>query len=642
MAGLGSGSFGLANNVTQNKSYMHMKLTDSAFKSIEEYLRIKQNSAASPKISFRGSEGEIIIPCRNNGTSKFSFTFQPIQESGGPQGSFEFIKQFSPRTLESLGPMVARLWIHAKDDTYEKTRKSMENAQKQGKMNCVKEVTNAAANPFVRQRPSHGKMNMVAPHKKKDIMGEQISSKFSSNNSTSPHRHQSGGTTGPPSNTSKPRPPPPPTVNGRNNNPDLVRRPLRERIIQLLAVKNYKKLELINRLHSDGIKEKDRRQMNSVLLSVSHVKENLHHLSRHLWSEVLEDWPFYTEKEKEAVKRKKPQQILSASDSNHSPTSAPPLSPSSEPQGVKRPHEEQLDPTAKRPRGGRWNGSSKSFRRKDESFPVSNEDKSEPHSDSWVSSKPKSTTPSSVLEHRQEARNGRHNNHHHNHRDSGSRGSLTNGTSNNLAANAITNTSTTSATITTSPARKPSSTSPLNQGSSPHSHHHLNGLHSHHNNHHHSSGSHSPINGVTSNLTNGHANHHSRTNGHVTPPDSSPDSLSGEDSPPAYLRNYTSIVSSDQRSRYKADFNRQYQEYLKLHSFIEERTRPFTDLEEQLRNETHGSEEYNTIRSRILRQYEATQQDHDFQKKKKRYNYLHEKLTHIKRLVRDYDANTHS
>lgn len=49
-----------------------------------------------------------------------------------------------------------------------------------------------------------------------------------------------------------------------------------------------------------------------------------------------------------------------------------------------------------------------------------------------------------------------------------------------------------------------------------------------------------------------------------------------------------------------------------------------------------------TIRTRILRQYEATQQDHDYQKKKKRYNYLHEKLTHIKRLVRDYDANTHS
>ena len=52
-------------------------------------------------------------------------------------------------------------------------------------------------------------------------------------------------------------------------------------------------------------------------------------------------------------------------------------------------------------------------------------------------------------------------------------------------------------------------------------------------------------------------------------------------------------MSADQRSRYKADFNRQYQEYLKLHSFIEERTRPFTDLDEQLKNETIGSEEYN-------------------------------------------------
>lgn len=41
MAGLGCGSFGLSNNVTQNKSYVHVKLTDSAFRAIEDYLRIK-------------------------------------------------------------------------------------------------------------------------------------------------------------------------------------------------------------------------------------------------------------------------------------------------------------------------------------------------------------------------------------------------------------------------------------------------------------------------------------------------------------------------------------------------------------------------------------------------------------------------
>lgn len=60
-----------------------------------------------------------------------------------------------------------------------------------------------------------------------------------------------------------------------------------------------------------------------------------------------------------------------------------------------------------------------------------------------------------------------------------------------------------------------------------------------------------------------------------------------------YFRNYTTIVSASQRTRYKAEFNRQYQEYLKLHSFIEERSRSFTELEEQLNNEVVGSDEYN-------------------------------------------------
>lgn len=54
---------------------------------------------------------------------------------------------------------------------------------------------------------------------------------------------------------------------------------------------------------ADGILEKDRRLMTSVLNSVSQVKENIHHLSRHLWAEVREDWPFYTDMEKEVVRR---------------------------------------------------------------------------------------------------------------------------------------------------------------------------------------------------------------------------------------------------------------------------------------------------------------------------------------------------
>nr|XP_045614848.1 RNA polymerase II elongation factor Ell-like isoform X2 [Procambarus clarkii] len=607
MAGLGCGSFGLSNNVTQNKSYIHVKLTDSAFRAIEDYIRIK-NTTASPKISFRGNEGEIEIPGRNNGGSKFAFSLQSVQDPDGPQGSFEFIKQFGTRELESLGPMVGKVMVQAKDDSYEKTRLSMENAKIKNQMNCVKEVKANASNPFVRTRsfPAKKSSTLVVPPPKKEVVAELPSNnRYTQNTSSSPHRTHSGGTAGNNPPAGKPPPPPPPSnVTAKKNNPELFRRPLRERIIQLLAVKNYRKPEILNRLYNDGVKEKDKRLVTSVLNSVSQVKENIHHLSRHAWTEVKEDWPFYTEEEKEIVKRLKPQTLTPPSgDSGQSPTSTLPLSPSSSSHGVKRPHEEPLDPTVKRPRGSRWTGT-KSRRESSR-----NETRSNTNEEPIIHSDNKPNVLNSCSNSKQVS-NGRH--HHQDDRPQ------INGT--------------------TSPSRKPSSTSPISQGSP---RHRLNGIHSHH-----TSGNHSPINGVTNGLTNGHGNPYHRTNGHTrlepSTPNSSPDSHhGGEDTESDYQKNYTTIVSVEQRSQYKADFNKQYQEYLLLHGFIQERTQPFTNLEERLRNETLGSDEYNTIRAQILSKYEATQQDHEFQQKKKRYTYLHEKLAHIKKLVREYDA-THS
>ncbi|KAK8727748.1 hypothetical protein OTU49_009445, partial [Cherax quadricarinatus] len=553
---------------------------------------------------------EIQIPGRNNGGSKFAFSLQSIQDPDGPQGSFEFIKQFGSRALESLGPMVGKVWIQAKDDSYEKTRQSMENAKIKNQMNCVKEVKTNSSSPFVRQRsfPVKKSSTLVVPPPKKEVVAELPSNnRYNQNTSNSPQRTHTGGTVGntPPAGKPPPPPPPPSTVTAKKSNPDLVRRPLRERIIQLLAVKNYRKPEILNKLYSDGVKEKDRRQMTSVLNSVSQIKENIHHLARHLWSEVKEDWPFYTEKEKEVVKRMKPQSLTPPSgDSGQSPTSTHSLSPSSSSQGVKRPHEETIDPTVKRARGSRWTGT-KSRRENSRSETRSS---SNLELNTQPDNKPNSYSLNSCSNNKQVS-NGRH------HQDERPQ---INGT--------------------TSPNRKPSSTSPISQGSP---RHHLNGLHTHH-----TSGNHSPINGVTNGLTNGHGNPHHRTNGHTrldpSTPNSSPDShYGGEEMQPEYQKNYSTIVSVEQRSRYKADFNEQYQEYLELHGFIQERTQPFSNLEERLKNETHGSVEYNDIRAQILTKYEATQQDQEFQRKKKRYTYLHEKLAHIKKLVREYDA-THS
>ncbi|XP_064102201.1 RNA polymerase II elongation factor Ell-like [Macrobrachium nipponense] len=600
MAGLGCGSYELSNNITQSKSYLHVKLTDSAFNAIEDYLRIK-NSAASPKIAFRNHEGEIQIPCsRNNVTAHFSFSLQSILDHDGPQGSFEFIKQSGDRGLASIGPLLGKLRIQAKDDTYDNARISMEKANQKNMLKCVKEVKTNSDSPFVRQRSNYVKKppssKVVGLPQREPTAELHSNNRFS--NSNSPHGSHSSGTLGV-APTNKPRPPPPPSnPNGKICNPDLMKKPLRERVIQLLAIKSFRKPQLIERLHTEGLKEKDKRQVTCVLNSVSQAKDNIYHLSKHLWSEVKEDWPFYSEEEREAVRRNRPQGLVNNS---HSPHSTPSLSPSTNSssagmpstssQGLKRTLEETFDPTVKRVRPSRYMSSRL---RKPEA---------KVESEKWKESKQSSSVPN-----HQPDTNHLTNGHHPGEEQYGMNGALSPGT------NSLSN----------------PSTSPLIQNSP---RHRLNGTIN--------SGTHSPINSLSNGLTNGHNPPH-ETNGHSrvgqSTPSSSPDTNGGDEGP-AYLRNYTTIVSPDQRSRYKADFNREYQEYQQLHNYVERRTRMFSQLDENLRNEPLGSEGYNKLRAQIINLYNTTKSDTDFQRKQERYNYLHEKLTHIKTLVREYDQD---
>lgn len=52
-----------------------------------------------------------------------------------------------------------------------------------------------------------------------------------------------------------------------SNNP-VSQRPLRDRIIHLLALKPYKKLEVLGRLQRDGINQKDRNSLGTTLQQV--------------------------------------------------------------------------------------------------------------------------------------------------------------------------------------------------------------------------------------------------------------------------------------------------------------------------------------------------------------------------------------
>lgn len=107
---------------------------------------------------------------------------------------------------------------------------------------------------------------------------------------------------------------------------------------------------------------------------------------------------------------------------------------------------------------------------------------------------------------------------------------------------------------------------------------------------------------------------------------------------PDYLLKYPAISSSEQRQSYKNDFNAEYSEYRSLHARIEQITRRFTQLDAQLRQLSQGSEEYETTRGQILQEYRKIKKTNtNYSCEKRRCEYLHRKLAHIKRLIAEYD-----
>ena len=57
----------------------------------------------------------------------------------------------------------------------------------------------------------------------------------------------------------------------------------------------------------------------------------------------------------------------------------------------------------------------------------------------------------------------------------------------------------------------------------------------------------------------------------------------------SYTLQYRTIVSGEQRSRYKEDFNSQYNEYRNLHKAIDKVSKRFSHLEEELRQQDEGT-----------------------------------------------------
>ncbi|KAK4815559.1 hypothetical protein QYF61_003651 [Mycteria americana] len=114
--------------------------------------------------------------------------------------------------------------------------------------------------------------------------------------------------------------------------------------------------------------------------------------------------------------------------------------------------------------------------------------------------------------------------------------------------------------------------------------------------------------------------------------------LSATSEQPDYFMKYIAIVSYEQRQSYKDDFNAEYDEYRNLHARIESITRRFMKLDAQRKLLSPGSKEYQILHEEVLQEYQKLKQSSpSYYEEKYRCEYLHKKLSHIKRLIGEFD-----
>ncbi|XP_064249630.1 RNA polymerase II elongation factor ELL2-like [Passer domesticus] len=108
----------------------------------------------------------------------------------------------------------------------------------------------------------------------------------------------------------------------------VSQRPIRDRVIHLLALKNYKKPELLSCLEREGVVEKDKESLGKILQEVANLdaNENSFSLKEHFFKDIQEDWPGYTERDRQTLEvtlSQKPTPSPNATSTSQSPSLGP-------------------------------------------------------------------------------------------------------------------------------------------------------------------------------------------------------------------------------------------------------------------------------------------------------------------------------
>lgn len=263
--GLSCGRPGRQDRVT----VLHVKLTETALRALETYQRHKNLSPFRPSIQFQGLQGLVKIPKNDpsNEVHTFNFYLSNVGKDN-PQGSFDCIQQtFSSSgasQLNCLGFIQDKITVCATNDSYQVTRERMTQAEEESRNRSTKVIK--PGGPYVGKRVQIRK----APQAVSDAV---------------PERKRST-----PMNPAN-------TIRKMHSSSSVSQRPYRDRVIHLLALKAYKKPELLARLQKDGVNQKDKNSLGAILQQVANLnpKDLSYTLKDYVFKELQRDWPGYSE-----------------------------------------------------------------------------------------------------------------------------------------------------------------------------------------------------------------------------------------------------------------------------------------------------------------------------------------------------------
>ncbi|XP_073480636.1 RNA polymerase II elongation factor ELL2 isoform X2 [Aquarana catesbeiana] len=596
------GRYGLScgRGTQDNTTVLHVKLTETAVRALENY----QNTKCI-KIPKSDSLNEM---------HNFNFYLSNVGKDN-PQGSFDCIQQTVSSSglskMNCLGFIQDKITVCATNDSYQLTRDRMTQAEEETRSRSTKVIK--PGGPFVGKRV-------------------HIRKPANSILDTAPERKRST-----PINPAS-------TIRKSNISNSIAQRPYRERVIHLLALKPYKKPEILARLHRDGVNQKDKNSLGVLLQQVANLnpKDNSYTLKDFVYKEIQREWPGYLEGDKQLLDRvlsKKLNQSQNAG-SNQSDSPPPSSAASASPTQKRLLDSEFIDPLMnKKPRishltnrvqptlNGHLGDKPASAPPPPSAaatptlpqlpparLPVSNPQNINSNSNSPSTPEGRGTQDlpmdtfsqnSGTYEDQQEKYTSRTN--------------LENSVPTPIKLGKLDPTDDKNSTLHKKAKRakkhkdkdrKKLDAEPTVENKPAHLKEEI----------------------IKAEKSPSLDEKKDVQESCITSDPSSTTEL------PDYIVKYTVIMSNDQRQSYKEDFNSEYDEYRSLHARVEKITRRFMQLDAQRKRLSPGSKEYQIVHEEVLKEYRKFKEaSPNYYEEKYRCEYLHNKLAHIKRLIGEFD-----